>query len=72
MMVHSPGGIIEATKKIGVMLRARVEKLTMIVPEMAKSAVVIQMIYDTTQYGTPYLGTFRMDEMGMYGRPVAS
>lgn len=41
VVLHSPGGIVEATEKIVLVLRDHVENLRIIVPEAAKSAATL-------------------------------
>jgi len=41
VVIHSPGGVIEATEKIGLLLRDHVDHLVFLVPDMAKSAATL-------------------------------
>jgi Serine dehydrogenase proteinase len=41
LVIHSPGGVIEATEKIGLLLREHVKRLLVIVPDSAKSAATM-------------------------------
>jgi hypothetical protein len=41
LIIHSPGGVIEATEKIGLLLRGNVNQLIVIIPDAAKSAATM-------------------------------
>jgi len=41
IVIHSPGGVIEATEKIGLLLREHVKELMIVVPDSAKSAATM-------------------------------
>jgi hypothetical protein len=41
LVLNSPGGIIEAAEKIGLMIRENVKELIVIIPDMAKSAATM-------------------------------
>jgi len=41
LVIHSPGGIIEATEKIGLLIREHVKQLIIIIPDAAKSAATM-------------------------------
>lgn len=41
LVIHSPGGVIEATEKIGLLLREHVKQLLIIIPDAAKSAATM-------------------------------